>query len=665
MMTGASSGARPIVEALAGQRQPADRTTRAVSYRLGAIRNEATPMSSATPSGPLTVDYLNGPDVAALALTDDEILTAVEAGLAAQGRGETVIEPRVHLAPGRVVQRSFQRASRLHRAAGARRRQGRRRFRRQLAARPARRRWASSTCSIRARDGPVAIIDAAGLTDMRTGAVTAIGAKYLARKNSRVLGHVGARGTAYWNVRLLDRLFDFDEIRVHSRRPESRDAFAQRLSRDLGKAVVATADWESCVRGADIVVEASRLAAPEPMLKTSWIAPRRVRRALRHDERRRALAHRHHGQDRRRRLGPMSERPVRQSPRARRCRQAVRVDAPCGAGRNRQRPQSRPRKRRRDHPAVASRAVDIRHRAGRGDARRRRNGWASAKSSGMHDAAIGRPRAAMIANARMYAHGRHDGRRVAGVARVGGPPRRASRSMSSITRRRSRCRRCGRARISGARSCAAIRSRTRRCGPRFSPRRCRARAQYGGQPVYWTDLVVAADAPIADLPDAFGKRIAWTAEDSQSGWHAPRLLLAAYARRHGAPLFAETVGPLVTPRNVALAVADGRADIGPLDSYAHDLLRRHEPALAARLRVIARTPATPIPPLVGAPWHGRHGRAARCGRRSLAVGSRARARDARANRCCCPDSPPSRADAYDALVADARRADALGYPRIA
>ena len=48
-------------------------------------------------------------------------------------------------------------------------------------------------------------------------------------------------------MRLLDRLFDFDEIRVHSRRPESRDAFAERLSRDLGKPVVATADWESCV----------------------------------------------------------------------------------------------------------------------------------------------------------------------------------------------------------------------------------------------------------------------------------------------------------------------------------------------------------------------------------------------------------------------------------
>ena len=102
---------------------------------------------------------------------------------------------------------------------------------------------------------------------MRTGAVTAIGAKHLARKNSRILGHIGARGTAYWNVRLLDHLFDFDVIRVHSRRPESRNTFAEQLAQDLGKPVVATDDWQSCVVDADIVVEASRLETPEPLLK--------------------------------------------------------------------------------------------------------------------------------------------------------------------------------------------------------------------------------------------------------------------------------------------------------------------------------------------------------------------------------------------------------------
>jgi ornithine cyclodeaminase len=118
---------------------------------------------------------------------------------------------------------------------------------------------------------PVAIIDASDMTDMRTGAITAIGAMHLARKDSRVLGHIGARGTSYWNVRLLDSIFDFDEIRVHSRRPESRDAFAARLQRDLGKKITVTSDWESCVRGADIVVEASRLDKPTPLLKTGWI----------------------------------------------------------------------------------------------------------------------------------------------------------------------------------------------------------------------------------------------------------------------------------------------------------------------------------------------------------------------------------------------------------
>lgn len=82
---------------------------------------------------------------------------------------------------------------------------------------------------------------------------------------------MGARGTSYWNVRLLDSIFDFDEIRVHSRRPESRDAFAQGLAQDLGKKITVTTDWESTVRGADIVVEASRLEKPESLLKTEWI----------------------------------------------------------------------------------------------------------------------------------------------------------------------------------------------------------------------------------------------------------------------------------------------------------------------------------------------------------------------------------------------------------
>ena len=228
-----------------------------------------------TAANPLTLTYLNGPDVAALALTDDEILAAVEDGLRAQGSGKAVIEPRMHLIPGRdndgrEIRGHF---NVLRGYVAPRKLAGVKivsdyvdNYKRGLP---------SEMGLLNLFDPqtgqPVAIIDAAGLTDMRTGAVTAIGAKYLARKNSRVLGHIGARGTAYWNVRLLDRLFDFAEIRVHSRRPESRDRFAARLSNDLGKRVIAVADWHACVADADIVVEASRLERPTPLLKTEWI----------------------------------------------------------------------------------------------------------------------------------------------------------------------------------------------------------------------------------------------------------------------------------------------------------------------------------------------------------------------------------------------------------
>ena len=106
---------------------------------------------------------------------------------------------------------------------------------------------------------------------MRTGAVTAIGAKYLSNKKPKILAHIGARGTAYWNVRLLCHLFDFEEVRIHSKRVESREKFANKLTEDLKRPIKVTDDWESCILDADIVVEASRLSKPEPLLKTDWI----------------------------------------------------------------------------------------------------------------------------------------------------------------------------------------------------------------------------------------------------------------------------------------------------------------------------------------------------------------------------------------------------------
>jgi alanine dehydrogenase len=221
---------------------------------------------------PIHLTYLNGPDVERLALTNGEILGAVERALDAQGRAQVVLEPRMHLVPRDSSHGHFNvlRGAVLPLGLAGVKVVGDfvNNYKIGLPSELAVLNLFDPETGV-----PKAILDATSLTDMRTGAMTALGGKYLARQNSKILGHIGARGTSYWNIRLLNHFFDFEEIRVHSRRLESRKSFAERLSRELGKPVIATDNWEECVRGADIVVEASRLPAPEPLLKTEWLEP--------------------------------------------------------------------------------------------------------------------------------------------------------------------------------------------------------------------------------------------------------------------------------------------------------------------------------------------------------------------------------------------------------
>ncbi len=45
------------------------------------------------------------------------------------------------------------------------------------------------------------------------------------------------------------------------------------MATELGKPVAAAEGWEECLRGADVMVEASRLERPEPHLRTAWVEP--------------------------------------------------------------------------------------------------------------------------------------------------------------------------------------------------------------------------------------------------------------------------------------------------------------------------------------------------------------------------------------------------------
>jgi ABC-type phosphate/phosphonate transport system substrate-binding protein len=116
-----------------------------------------------------------------------------------------------------------------------------------------------------------------------------------------------------------------------------------------------------------------------------------------------------------------------------------------------------------------------------------------------------------------------------------------------------------------------------------------------GRPVYCSHFIVRTTSQFETLEDTFGHRFAYTIEDSHSGYNAPRHHLMRYRDEPGQRLFAEVVGPLTTPRRVLEAIVGGRADVGPQDSFAFDLMCRHLPKLTTQVRVVASTDTMPIP----------------------------------------------------------------------
>ncbi|MEO8537395.1 MAG: PhnD/SsuA/transferrin family substrate-binding protein [Betaproteobacteria bacterium] len=183
--------------------------------------------------------------------------------------------------------------------------------------------------------------------------------------------------------------------------------------------------------------------------------------------------------------------------------------------------------------------------------------------------------------------------------------------------------------------------------------------RYGGRAVYCTDIVVRTDAPYNDANALRGARFGSTVEHSQSGFHAPRHFFSQRPTAADGRFFGSVVGPLQTPRRIVDAVLDGRIDAGPIDSWWHDLLRRHEPATAAQLRTLASTPLTPLPPLVAAattPAESRRRLAASL----LSVASADALADVRRG-LLLDGFAPATAAAYRVLLRHARRTDATAY----
>jgi ornithine cyclodeaminase len=122
-----------------------------------------------------------------------------------------------------------------------------------------------------AADGaPLAVIEADALGMMRTGAASAVAAKYLARPEAAVVGIFGAGWQAQGQLEALCRVRPIRRVKVQSRNAARREAFCGEMSRRLGIEVVPAAGPEDAVRASDIVITVSTAATP--LFDGEWLA---------------------------------------------------------------------------------------------------------------------------------------------------------------------------------------------------------------------------------------------------------------------------------------------------------------------------------------------------------------------------------------------------------
>lgn len=113
-------------------------------------------------------------------------------------------------------------------------------------------------------DGEVkAVMDGRTLTAIRTGAVSGLSCRYLARKDSGTLGIIGAGGQAPQQISgVLSELPGIDRVRVFSRRAARSKSLARECRREFGVDALADSDARRCVAESDVLVTATTSATP-------------------------------------------------------------------------------------------------------------------------------------------------------------------------------------------------------------------------------------------------------------------------------------------------------------------------------------------------------------------------------------------------------------------
>lgn len=117
---------------------------------------------------------------------------------------------------------------------------------------------------------PIAIMDGTVISASRTGANSGVGAKYLAKKDAKILGLIGAG--VQNRTQLLAIMFalpKLQEIRIYDLYPERAKTFAVEMGKTIGKEITLMDSARATVEGADVVVTAT--VTKEPIIKPDWV----------------------------------------------------------------------------------------------------------------------------------------------------------------------------------------------------------------------------------------------------------------------------------------------------------------------------------------------------------------------------------------------------------
>jgi ornithine cyclodeaminase/alanine dehydrogenase-like protein (mu-crystallin family) len=117
---------------------------------------------------------------------------------------------------------------------------------------------------------PIAVMDGTSITALRTGALAAIGAKYLAQDDSRTIAIIGCGIQGRSHLAAIKELFSIEDVRAYDASPKSAMAFANEMKAKLQIAIEVKDDPKSAVENAEII--AMTTSAQAPVVLENWIS---------------------------------------------------------------------------------------------------------------------------------------------------------------------------------------------------------------------------------------------------------------------------------------------------------------------------------------------------------------------------------------------------------